>query len=400
MKKTLLAQLVSLKQDPSLLPNKDWKARTRSFVVDRARVSRTADDDTASLRAVFHIKNFFVPARMYIATRGVFVFLLSFGLVTSGLVATASPLPRDIVFNVKVAVATATGNTQEKAKLHIDEASFQSQQLNDNVKATSDNNEPKKIKKQVKKIKKQVESAGKTLESLKQEDVHQAEMIAKDFSAQTSVISEQLKEVSKEVEAIEGDEDVAKEVVETRNAVKNTAIGAIEVLTNSEDIAGNEDTKSIVTGKIAEIVSDAQDAGVAAQTISDNVEKMSTSTLTVIVPNASTTQSIIVPTSGASVTGTDGMALLPAPGTLIGTQAVTTLKETADKVSGLANDIKQLIEENQLPEALEKAKLLNTLTTVTESAIVEVKKSTDASAMQGINQPTESNTTVTSTSTS
>ena len=403
MHNDMRAQLKALKGNSDIAPNAAWVKSTRDRVHAHARASAASDMKRYSLADIVSAFNILVPTRMYVAMRGVFVFLLIIGVVSSGLVATASPVPREIVFNVKVAVAAAVGNDEAKAQLHIEEAGFQTKELNEvRVKEA-----PKLVEKKLKKIKKQIAAASVSLEKVQEEDGTKATDLAKDLAEQTTQIAEKLKVVTEEAaEATEKDveeateevadvSDVVKEVVETRKVVNESGIDAIEVLANSDEI-GDEQVKQIVEEKIGDILEEAQEIKTIAEVITEEVAEGEGIILVETeeidaegtedtaaedgaeedVEGVSSTDVVIHP-DGTTSTSIDILikeVVEKEEGTEVTAETVEKVDESAEKVSDLSEDITKLLEEDQITEAVEKTKILNDVTAEAEAVLVEVKK--------------------------
>ncbi|PIR74198.1 MAG: hypothetical protein COU35_04020 [Candidatus Magasanikbacteria bacterium CG10_big_fil_rev_8_21_14_0_10_47_10] len=368
MDRGFLRKLKGIKNRHVIAPDPLWKSQTRERIISYAAqsVDQSASDAPRSgYAALFGIQ----LANMYAATRGVFMFVLVCGIVTGSLVATASPIPRDVLFNVKVAVASATGNNGARVQLYIDEAQYQSDILQGIIGDDSRILEGKEVAKQVQKIQKQVETASKGLETVKQEDEKKAADLAKDVSAKTVMISDQLKQVSKDVAEVvnpDGSQsqelvDAAKQVVETRKVVTESGIGALQILAQS-DTNADENVKKIVQDAIGGILADAKEVNSHVVPVSE--EKSPENTV------SSTEQNVIGESQSALSTSTQKVS--SSTPKLDGTSQ-TSLSGPTNNVKSLTEDIEQLLSGDQLPEAIAKVKILNSITSQTEAGLVGVK---------------------------
>lgn len=387
MKKQLLSQLRELREHSTAInPSKEWVASNREQLV--SQISNTVADDAArgvstQIQQIFRI---FLPAKQLHALRGVFVFLLVFGLATSGLVVSASPLPRDIVFNVKVAAATMTGNTEAKGKLHLEEAKHQTQELQRKLAVVSE--EPKEktkkdVEKQLKKIKKQVDSAKKTLEKAKETAPESATVLAKELTIETTVISESLKEVTAKVaedtpvEETEVVDELQKEVVEIRKEVVDAGIDALGVLVGPNHDLPEEEAKAIETvveEKIGELLEQAEEVAKAVEETKEQAAAQAEDSPAVDSNEAGTyidptTSSVDVPVDVNPTSSTPSSSTVD-----VIVEDIKVLEEKSEKTEVVAEQVKVLLEENQVNRAVEYLKELSQNTLETEEAVNETKQ--------------------------
>lgn len=361
-------------------PDSDWVHSNRSALLRNiSTTNKRSNTFTQGLESVLRV---FIPRRVYFAARGVFVMFLAFGLVTGGLVASASPLPGDIVYDVKIAVAAATGNTQAKGKLHMDKAQHQV----DTLKRINVSEKPKAAEKQIKKIKKEVESAKKALSNLKEKDGEKAKDLAKEVTKKSSEIATGLKEVTEDVkaaakedeineEASEDSADLVKEVIDARKVVNESGIDAIEVLAESPE---EEGVKEIVEEKIGEILEDSIEISKEVEEITKDalvaeseVDVVTSSTPEVLVEGE---EPLVPPTEEVSASST---VEVPEVRTVVEEQTAEA-QASAVKVKEIVDQVETLLADqvkdgpSTLSEAVEKVKELNQANATASADIADV----------------------------
>lgn len=361
MNKQLSRQLKNLKVESTRVsPRKEWVSSQREQLLLQIRNTVTEERYVPIPTKIMQLFTVLFSSQKLLAMRGVFMVLLVIGLATGGLVASASPLPRDLLFNVKVAMVTVTGNTQAKGKLHLEEANYQTAELQ--KKLAAGDSETKDVEKQLKKIKKQVDSARKTLERAQQKDTASVTALAKDVSKETTVIAQSLKQVTTSV----GDDSSAKEVIETRQQVFDAGIDALGVLSTLM-----EQNKS--TTDVAEIESVFQEKIVFILTEAEAMKKDIASTQTIVseVVTTSTQPVVSAPAVTPVVTATP---VIEATVQESVEKDIQILTQGIQKTDEALEELKALLGDNQVIQAVEALKQLNTITKENEAVLFTVKQ--------------------------
>lgn len=385
MSDELKQQCKALKAMTAIRPDTDWKEANRHALL---RSISSEKKETSFVQAVEAIARVFVPRRAYYLARGVFVFVFAVGLVTGGLVASASPLPGDLVFDVKIAVASATGNKQAKGELHMDKAKYQIKTL----KKLDAKKDAKKVGKQIEKIKQEVASATATLDSLKEEDQTKAKDLAKEVTKKSSEIATELKEVSQGVKAAAGEKqeeeatsseddstDLVKEVVEVRKLVNKTGLDAIDVLTKSID--EEEDVKQIVEEKIDAILEDAVEIAKEVEVMAGEERLTEEGTKQEIT---STTPEVLAEDPKEAIESTESTTeegnADPASAEVVQTSA-DKVHEIAQEVETLLRNEEQSAEE-KITGVVEKVKALNEATAEAAVELIDARSEGKTSTQQ------------------
>ncbi len=371
MNKRLREQLRSLKQEhASLRPSQNWVVSHKERLLTQIKNTVTEEQQVPVLVRVQHVVSSMFSTQRVLAFRGAFAVVLVVGLATSGLVASASPLPRDLLFNVKVAMVTVTGNAKAKGKLHLDEANYQAQELQRKVATGS--SEQKDVEKQLKKIKKQVDSAKKTLDNAQEAD---RTVLAKDLTKETTTIAQSLKEVTDGAATTDA---TVKEVTAVRQDVLLAGIDGLVVLGElidqpTDSLGAQEVTEiqQVVEEKIVVILEEAE--AIKQQVIEDTKvivsEQQSTTTLQAVI--GSTTPAMSDTTASST---SNNVSSTPVSVQQQVEKDIQTLSESAQKTDTAVTQVKELLGENQVGKAVEAVKQLQTIAQETEAVLINVRE--------------------------
>ncbi|MBT4071539.1 MAG: hypothetical protein HOE80_02340 [Candidatus Magasanikbacteria bacterium] len=377
MSKNIQTIFTQIKDQEMMSPDRDWVSKNKAQMMSQIRNTVDETVERSMADALFGMVDIFVPARMFFVARAMAVFALIISMVGSGWLASVSAssnsLPGDTLYGVKLAtertkvmVAHATGNNEAVTKYHMASAQKRSKELE------QVSEEPARVEVGIKELKKSVELTTESLEKTKQDDPEAAKALAKDITEQTKDISLSLKEVSRET--AEKDIDIAKEVLDTKKAVTDTGLDAVELLVEeSVEGIGEEDAamKVLVEEKMEEILLNAEDIKLVAEGVSDAVSttmnmvevEETTTTIDVVVEEEQLVEEEVIPE--------DSMALLE--------EKVHQVDLSVKEADVVVEELRVLLDANDMVGAVEKAKELQDLSSQTEGALVDMVKDVEDS---------------------
>ena len=377
MSKNIQTIFTQIKDQEMMSPDRDWVSKNKAQMMSQIRNTVDETVERSMADALFGMVDIFVPARMFFVARAMAVFALIISMVGSGWLASVSAssnsLPGDTLYGVKLAtertkvmVAHATGNSEAVTKYHMASAQKRSKELE------QVSEEPARVEVGIKELKKSVELTTESLEKTKQDDPEAAKALAKDITEQTKDISLSLKEVSRET--AEKDIDIAKEVLDTKKAVTDTGLDAVELLVEeSVEGIGEEDAamKVLVEEKMEEILLNAEDIKLVAEGVSDAVSttmnmvevEETTTTIDVVVEEEQLVEEEVIPE--------DSMALLE--------EKVHQVDLSVKEADVVVEELRVLLDANDMVGAVEKAKELQDLSSQTEGALVDMVKDVEDS---------------------
>lgn len=406
MTRVYKTQLNTLKKHESLCPRADWVAQNKKQLF--AQISGTVSKEHTEKQGIGDIAHIvhtlFIPKKFAGAFRSLLVVVLSVSMAMGGWLVTVSAssasLPTDAIrYGVKLAtektqviVAAATGNTTSEAELNLTFATRRSEELKQMAP------ESEYVEETADRLTESIVSAGKNLQDIKENNPEDLADVAKQITEKTTDISNNLK-------AIEVSDDKKNEVNNAKKAVHDAGIEAIQALVTTEN---TEEVKQIVEKKIGEILSDAADVKVIASGVKQEVESAANNTVdttTTIGVIESSTPVLSIPLS--STVGSSSLGIIPLITTSTPVvsleQTVQQVGESIQKGDVFVQEVKDLLEGNNVEGAIEKAKILNTLTTETQNVLVDVAKTIQATkdlTTEILKTPSTSSGTTVQTSTS
>ena len=347
-------------------PDRSWVLQNKERLM--GQIGNTTESNSHfSINSFWQGIQVFIPGRVvYSVVRPLAVFLLVFTIAASGWIttvgATQNQLPGDFAYGVKVAVSKVT-------KDDIDVASDIAKDVT-KVAKKKEKNTSKNVAVGVEYLKKSLDDANEdvknTLESKPGETVEKA----KKMSEAVKEINKELVDTKKEMsEAAKVDEEanlVSDELEVVKNLASDSAMEAVEnVLQKKLDgslEASDEDVKTMLSDQIQIALGDTNQ--LAAEV--EGVVSASSSTTAVV---SSTLSVIVSSTVKISTSTTDVVNIKGA------------IEETTKKVVQTGEDVKKSLEKaqelmnnNQLLEALEKVKEVNQATNEAQNSFEEVKK--------------------------
>ncbi|MBH41816.1 MAG: hypothetical protein CL685_03815 [Candidatus Magasanikbacteria bacterium] len=390
MSKTLKKQLSELTHSQDeLRPSLHWKKDTKAALLSHIMQDQSAPAPLGLQDKMAQIYHIFVPrpisSALHVAVIGLFICGTTLGGWAASASASSQSMPGDLLYSVKLATekthilaVSATGNKKEETRLHLASAKKRSKELQ---KITD---KPKLAEKVVADLKKSIASAEKTLQDINKEDETTAKEVAKDLTEETAGIAKRLKEITKDIAGTKV--LISREVVEARKEVVETEIVAIEVLA--------DEAKDIVEDKIADIIKEVEETQELATEVSDEISDLgsilsATSTPAVINENNESVEDVLETedieedqdvtqedTTQDSAENqetekeTETQPLTSNSGEVI----VEKLDSSVEQVKEVAEEAKAFLEEDNIKEAVEKIKLLTSITAEAEEAVTDVQE--------------------------
>ncbi len=355
-------------------PQKEWVISNREKLLRQIQNSNAFQSKKIGF---FSFLEYWVPKfGVFAPMRFALVFLIIFGMTISswiaGVSASNQSLPGEVLYKVKI----ASENTQlaltafdgekkakNKAKLQLQFAERRSKEVKQLV-AKQDPQATVHVPETIQKLQETIKDAQVNLNEIKKESNEDVLSLAKTVTETTSVIAKDLKEVSEQspVENVET-AGIVKQVVETSKIVNDTGLAAIEVVLGNKgvvDASSKQEIKELVQEKVDILVQNIQDSKIAVEEVKQ-LSLISTSTFDTKI-NSTTLLSF------SELTQSNLNA-----STTLRTEEVKKAGESIKEADKVAGELKVLLDGNQVTEAIEKAKTLNTLTTETQQAIVDSK---------------------------
>jgi hypothetical protein len=381
-------KLNDLKGHKDMCPRSDWVKKNRAALL--SQITSQKEEKSAHASFFFAAQRFttlFVPQRLAFVARVFVVGLISVGMAMGGWMVTVSAssdsLPGNHVrYGVKlatekaqVAVASATGNAKSEASLHLTFAARRADELKQIVEE-----EPVYVDETTERLKESMASVEENLQDLKDNDPTKVDDVAKQITEKTTDIINDLNDAAHDISG-EGEEGVAavKDLQDAKKAVNDTGIEAIGVLAQSE-ILGDEEIKLIVEEKIDAILLDAeemkQDVDVVTEEVADGEIDISTTTTHIEGDiSASSSEAIAETTTTDSIVEETGEIIAEVEEVVVSLEeTVEKMGESIEKGQEVAGEVKELLEGNNVEEAVAKIKILHAMTSDTGEVLVGVEK--------------------------
>jgi hypothetical protein len=366
-----LKNLKSARQE--INPSPEWILKSREKLFSQIRNSIGQTPEPVSFVFSFQsFLKFFVPPQAYHVMKVASVFVFAIGITVGGWIGGVSAshncLPGDFCYNVKlaaektqVAMASVTGDKNKEVTLHME---FASRRLDEVNKVTSEY----KVE-ALQALKKSLESVGTTLQAVNEKDPGQAAEFAKDISKKTSDIVRSLNSTGGELAT---SPDTAKEIVDTTKVVNDTGIQALVIAIAGENgkTTTSDDIKAIVEDKMNLILDGGKDAQIAAHEVQDIMQNAVASSTASVAENPSTESS----ENSNPVLRIDDPAPVSTSTVAAVGEAATKADQTVVDAQKMVSEVKALLSENNVDQALEKVKALNDVVTETKQQLVDAQK--------------------------
>ncbi|PIT86421.1 MAG: hypothetical protein COU33_03285 [Candidatus Magasanikbacteria bacterium CG10_big_fil_rev_8_21_14_0_10_43_6] len=392
MGRDFLQKLESLREHTDMSPRSDWVQKNRAALLSEIQ-QRVAPETPRSSSVLFSLQRLhaiFVPQRLAAVSRVALVAILSLGMAMGGWMVTVSAssnsLPSDTLrYGVKLAtektqviVAAATGDAASEADLHLTFAARRA----DELKHIS--GEPAYADKTASRLRESIASAEQNLESIKEKNPEKVNDVAKKITEKTTDIARDLKDAagSFDEHAVDGAAAV-KDVQNAKKAVQDAGIDAVRVLVKSDVLSGDE-VKQLLEKKIGEILSDVEEIKQGVNAVTEKVadaEINASSTTISIAPQSLVASSTTVQTTTIAVSSSTEETQTLLTESEASVEKVMSLADTVGKIGesvekgqGVVQEVKELLNVNDVDGAIEKVKLLNALTAEIEGVLADVGK--------------------------
>jgi len=420
-------------------PRQEWVSRTREsllYTISQSQTSATSDVEkhnvskSVGVRSIEYIQAL-LPKHIFSHMKPAFVSLLVFILATSGWIASASAsesLPGDAMWHVKLAsektqivLADLSGDAQKNVTLQLKFATRRAEEIK--TVSTEESFAPEeKAKRSVeglKKLKEHIAVVQHATEGESSENKKQLGKQATVVNDATVQISQTLDEVADVVKTASDNASLTKEFVAVQQAVDQVGFDvakvAVEEATSDEEKSVAQD---LVEKKIVSALSDADGAlgdtrevKELMSTIADPSQQLDLPSSDVTVLSPTNTTAFIsfeqatgtIQEIGETVSGTPfeedhigssvtvPVSILSPTTKQTITSILTQVDNTSEKVRVAVAEIKTLIDVGDLTAALEKAKELRRVTTVSTQTNVDIKEAvkrvTDTQTIQKETDP-------------
>ncbi len=388
MSNTLKKQLSELTHSQDeLRPSLHWKKDTKAALLSHITQEQSTSAPLGLQDKIAQIYHIFVPrpisSALHVAVIGLFICGTTLGGWAASASASSQSMPGDLLYSVKLATekthilaVSATGNKKEETRLHLASAKKRSKELQ---KITD---KPKLAEKVVADLKKSIASAEKTMQDINKEDEVVAKEVAKDLTEDTAGIAKTLKEITKDIAGTKV--LISREVVEARKEVEETEMAAIEVLA--------DEAKDIVEDKIADIIKEVEETQELATEVSDEISDLgsilsATSTPAVINEDNESVEDVLetedieededVVQEDTTEESTEDQEIETEAQPLTsnsGEVIVEKLDSSVEHAKEVAEEAKAFLDDDNIKEAVEKIKLLTSITAEAEEAVTDVQE--------------------------
>ncbi len=422
MNPQLKTQLKALQAaEHELNPRKEWVEDTRAMLLSRIQSERSeysaaessvgvvADAIAESLRTKF-------AWTMYIG-KPVMVSVLVFAIASSGWIASASAtnsLPGDTLWRVKLAtektqvvLAEITGNDTKEVALQLKFAARRAEEIK--IVAAEERfdaeEKTKRTEEGVEKLKENVASVDESIKKTIQfgEDVEKKELgkVAKDLSTATEEVADALDAIASAPDSV-----LSKDVHEMKQTLDEVDIEVARVaVEGAENDAERIEAEQLVEDKIVSLITDADksiDESVVVKDLAEQVEEhadhasvisasgavegtentVSGSEGVVDVPVLEVSSSSPIVTGELDVFSDDADQTGDTPESetvvlLTVDELTSRVEEASQEVQTRAEEVRTLITDGNLSEALDKARDLGRATSVSEQVNTDTKSAVE-----------------------
>ncbi len=335
---------------------------------------------------------FMAPLRVALVV--VLIFGMTVGSWIAGVSASTDSLPGEVLYKVKIATentqlaltSALSGNNKAEntAKLQLEFAGRRSQEVKKLVaQQTPEANVH--VPETIHKLQETMQNAQDNLKDVKKGDNESVLSLAQSVTKKTSAIAQDLKDVTDQtpIPSVES-ADIVKQVVAASKIVNDTGLQAIEVVLQDKTVvetSNTEQIKDLVKEKVDILVKNIEDSKVAVEEVKQ-LSAVVTSTVE-FQTNLNVTSSLLIDLKQPATTS---LKVIP-------TAEVKKVGENIIQADKVVGEVKELLQGNQVKEAIEKAKTLNTLTTETQQVLVDSKVKVNAALPTGV-VPTIASSTV------
>ena len=403
-------QLKKLKNTNSRInPDHSWVTRNKEKMMSQI-TNNTSDQKTAfNFSYIWDMINVIVPGQMvYSVVRPVLVFLLIGAVATSGWIAsvgaTVNSLPGDLGYGVKLAtektqqiVTSVTSSDDKEAQLHMEFASRRSEEVKkvvENKVADNDSVETsKKVEDTIKRLEKSIDSANDKLKEVGEKQPEKIVETSKAVAEKTKEINNNLKDAGKKV----GDAGIT----EAKKKVSEVGLNAVEAVVKVKEAGSaevsDEEVRDLVNDQIENILADVDEIKTQAEEAVRGLDEVDSSededsevnidsvlmpTSTPDVESETNVNSSTIDNSTELVTSTSSLAEVK---TAVG-EAIKKVNEAGVLSVKDLGEVKTLVENNQIIEAIDRVRQITGTTQETEKVVTEVKKIVSSVVTQEVNK--------------
>lgn len=389
--KTQLKQLKSAHNGVN--PDHLWVEENKKRLMLQITNTVGAAPEVSTLVAIKKFIKTFVPSNVLRFLRPVFTVAMVLVLAIAGWGASVSAsfnsLPGDVLWNVKVAAEKTqiafAGSKEEKIKKQLEFAERRVEEVK-MVFEKGDKSTDKHrsaAKKELEKVKESVKDVVKTADETVRDTVKtdptkavQLALVVENRADNIVAGLDQLKEVADKT----GDKELVQQVVKTAKETSETAYipvqSVLEASTQPEVVTDQkvqQEVKQIVTEKLQGVLEDTEKVKQKLQT---DISATSTKNMTIEIVSSTLPVEIFVNTSTSvlksvldrNATGdgkTKAETIAPVP-----QKVVNEVTEKTREVEESAQEVRGLIEEGRLNEALDRIKSLNQITNDAEAILI------------------------------
>ena len=403
-------QLKKLKNTNSRInPDHSWVTKNKEKMMSQIS-NNTSDQKTAfNFSYIWDMINVIVPGQMvYSVVRPVLVFLLIGAVATSGWIAsvgaTVNSLPGDLGYGVKLAtektqqiVTSVTSSDDKEAQLHMEFASRRSEEVKkvvENKVADNDSVETsKKVEDTIKRLEKSIDSANDKLKEVGEKQPEKIVETSKAVAEKTKEINNNLKDAGKKV----GDAGIT----EAKKKVSEVGLNAVEAVVKVKEAGSaevsDEEVRDLVNDQIENILADVDEIKTQAEEAVRGLDEVDSSededsevnidsvlmpTSTPDVESETNVNSSTIDNSTELVTSTSSLAEVK---TAVG-EAIKKVNEAGVLSVKDLGEVKTLVENNQIIEAIDRVRQITGTTQETEKVVTEVKKIVSSVVTQEVNK--------------
>lgn len=378
----LKEQLRAMKTAGRWNPSSSWVMREEGALMHTIRSPRqqvvSPSENGGMLERIRIVSHLFLPQSFVHAFRPAMSAALIGLLAISGWITTVSAaynsVPGDVLYNVKLAaektqaaVVAVTGTGSDKAQLHLEFASRRAQEVKQVLAKKTDIEKPQAVSVAIESLEKSIAAAKDSVKEVSQKEPEQTVAVAKTVNEKSTEIVHALQEVAKDT-ATSNNSALAKKVVETTKLVNETGLAAVEAAVQTQSSSDTpaaqkevKEVKELVTQQIDAIAQDSR------ETIASFV------TTTVAVMASSSARAFVSASSSPAVASSSTLSVNASAGVTVA-QTVQKAAETSVVAQGAILEAKNLVNSNQLLEALQQAKKANDATQEVKQAVADVQQ--------------------------
>lgn len=346
-------------------PDQAWVASNKQKLFQQIQNSTSFEKKQPNFATILE---FWIPKQKILApVRAFSVYLVVIGAAIgswiAGVNASGSSLPGEVLYNVKMASETTQlaltsvfsskeNKAENKAKLQLEFAGRRGKEVKgllEQQKTDSSNHVPETIQK----LKDTMKDAQNSLLEAKESHPENAVTLAEAVTKTTSNIVADLKEVT--LAGTFTSIETVKNVVETSKIMNETGLQVIQGVLDDKKVveaSSKEQIKQLVEQKIDTIVKRVEENKIEAGTVKTDVQLND-----LFVPTP-----MVLPTSSVSK---------------VASPVSVNVDKNIKKADEVITEVKELLADNQVKQALEKAKTLNEIASETQQAIVETKNNSN-----------------------